>query len=164
MPATPHRLVSPLVGMLLIVAALAGCAAASGSADPGAVRVRSARIELPPDPSVAAVRFVVENDSGRSDRLVRVSSPAARSVSVHRSQVNASGLAEMAPVASVPLAARSSVRFRPGGLHVMLTGISQPLSLGDRVPVTFTFERAPSVTVRALVVEPGSLVEHAHDR
>lgn len=162
MPATPHRLAAPLVGVLLILAALAGCAAASGSADPGMVRVRSARIELPPDPSVAALRFVVENGTGEADRLVKVASPAARSVSVHRSRVNASGLAEMDPVASVPIAARSSVRFRPGGLHVMLTGISRPLALGDRVPVTLTFERAPSVTVRALVVAAGSLVEHEH--
>jgi copper(I)-binding protein len=44
----------------------------------------------------------------------------------------------------------------------MLFGIDPALKVGDRVPLTLTFERAPAVTVDAEVLGPGGGgAEHA---
>ena len=40
-----------------------------------------------------------------------------------------------------------TVKFAPGGYHLMLMDIKQPLKQGDKVPVTLEFEKAGKVTV-----------------
>jgi copper(I)-binding protein len=46
----------------------------------------------------------------------------------------------MSAVESVPLPAGKAVELKPGGLHVMLMGLANPLKPGDKVPLTFTIE------------------------
>jgi copper(I)-binding protein len=52
------------------------------------------------------------------------------------------GVMRMRPVARIELPAGKSVRLAPGGLHVMLIDIKQPLKPGDKVPLTLTVQRA----------------------
>lgn len=113
-------------------------------------------VDLPANPEVGAVRMVVRNGGDHADALVRVSSPIAAGAMVHRSIVDAVGRSTMVPESSLPIAARSSVTFEPGGLHVMLTGISRALHVGDRVPLIFTFRHAGTVRATAVVVAPGA--------
>jgi copper(I)-binding protein len=40
-----------------------------------------------------------------------------------------------------------SVRFAPGGLHLMIIGLAAPLVQGDKVRVVLRFEKAGEVTV-----------------
>jgi hypothetical protein len=48
------------------------------------------------------------------------------------------------------------VALAPGGLHVMLIGLTRPLAAGERVPLTLRFERAGAVTVEAEVQAAGA--------
>ena len=48
-------------------------------------------------------------------------------------------------------AAGETVRFAPGGLHIMLHGLKRPLAVGDEVPVTLLIEGGGSVTALARV-------------
>jgi copper(I)-binding protein len=48
----------------------------------------------------------------------------------------------MEMVESLALPKGKAVAFKPGGHHVMLMGITRPLSAGDTVPITFTIEDA----------------------
>jgi periplasmic copper chaperone A len=54
----------------------------------------------------------------------------------------------MRPVTSVEVPAQGRVRFQPGGLHVMLIDLTQPLKEGQRSPLTL---HAGSVRVEAVV-------------
>ena len=148
---------------LLTAVAIATCltpAAACGSSDAaieGGIRVEQATIDWPANPSVAAVRMVVHNDGPEADALVGVTSPIARSATVHRSATDGEGRASMDMVAGLAIPARSKVSFEPGGLHVMLTGITDDVQVGDDVEVALTFEQAGEIVVEAEVVEPGSI-------
>jgi periplasmic copper chaperone A len=64
-----------------------------------------------------------------------------------------SGMMKMQPVAEIPLPAGETVALEPGGLHVMLLDLPQPLTTGSTVEFTLTFERAPAQTVSAEVRE-----------
>jgi copper(I)-binding protein len=44
----------------------------------------------------------------------------------------------------------------PGGYHIMLLGLKQPLIQGEQVPLTLTFEHAGPVTVQASIAGPGA--------
>jgi len=95
-----------------------------------------------------AAYFQVENSGGDADRLVGVSSEAARSVEMHTTAIDAQGVASMRPVQGVDLPPGGRAQFAPGSLHVMLIGLVKPLVQGEEFPLTLTFEHAGSVTVQ----------------
>jgi hypothetical protein len=154
MPLHPRVL---LIAAALLAVPLAGCGAADRAAEAsGALRVVGATVDVPANPHQGAVRMVVENDAGRADALTGASSPDADSVSVHRSEVSADGVATMAPVTRLAIPARSKVTFAPGGLHVMLEGLHRTLAAGDSVRLRLHFAVAGTRTVAVRVVEPGT--------
>lgn len=62
------------------------------------------------------------------------------------------GAMEMQPVDKVAIPAHGKVEFKPGGYHVMLTGLTKPLKDGDSFALRLTFAHAglvdTTVTVR----------------
>jgi copper(I)-binding protein len=87
-------------------------------------------------------------------KVIKVESPAARSVGIHATE-NHGGVMEMHAVDSLALPAGAAVELKPGGYHVMLEGLVRPLVAGDKVPLTFTIEdprgKRSQVEVRAEV-------------
>lgn len=164
------RLVRVLVALVAVVALpLAACSSDSGSSGSGAhsgkLEVHDATVAVPPNPSQAAVRFMVDNGTAKDDKLVAVSTPVADRAEVHKSSVDAEGRSTMDAVPSLDIPAGSSVTFETGGLHVMLTGLTKDLKVGDTVPLKLTFEEAGQVDVTVDVVAPGhdaDTEEHDH--
>ena len=73
----------------------------------------------------------------------------------------------MRPVARIELPAGKPVKLAPGGLHIMLIDVKQPLKTGDQVPLTLTVQRADfssrSVfTVQAEVRPAAAEIAHRH--
>lgn len=159
------------VGLCLVIGATA-CGsegnetkAAADPAEAGPITIDDATIDWPANPSTAAVRMVIRNPTAEADALVGVASPIARSSSVHRSETDADDRAVMTAQERLPIPARSSVTFEPSGLHVMLTGITEDIQVGDEVPLTLTFEEAGDIAATAIVIEPGTAIEesaHGH--
>ena len=85
-----------------------------------------------------------------ADRLLSATTPAARSVEVHTMEMDGNVM-RMRPVDSVAVPARQTVELKPGGLHVMLMGLAQPLQAGSAFPLTLRFEKAGEVKVQVRV-------------
>lgn len=170
-PTARTPLLAFVLGAFLLVGVAAcgsgdGRSASAQAGDGGTVHVQDATIDWPANPTKAAVRMVVANDTGTDDRLVSVSSPVAEQTTIHRTETDAAGRSTMTEQEDLPVPARSEVTFAPGGLHVMLTGITRDLQVGDEVDLTLTFEHAGRVDATAEVVEPGSVgddSEGSHD-
>ncbi len=151
--------------LALVGLALAGC---STDGDPieasGSLRVVGASVAVPPNPTQASVSLTIDNGTDRPDTLLGVSSPASAAASVHRSEIDERGVATMAPVDELVIPARSRVVFEPGGLHVMLDRLAEPLVAGDAVELTLTFAEAGAHTLTVPVVAPGATPnETEHD-
>jgi hypothetical protein len=99
-----------------------------------------------------AVYFMVENPGSDADRLVAAASDAAGTVQVHET-TTVDGTAQMNEVDGVDIPAGGSVTFEPGGYHVMLMDIPEPLEVGSSIDVTLTFEGAGEMTVSAEIRE-----------
>lgn len=97
----------------------------------------------------------IENRGTASDRLVSATSPAARTVELHTT-VRDGDVMRMRPVQAIEVPAQGAVQLQPGGLHMMLIGLNQPLKQGEHVPVTLTFERAGTVTIDLAVQAAGA--------
>lgn len=158
-PPRPRPVAFAATACLAAIVLLASCGSSGGPASATTsptLEVLDARIDKPSLPSETAVRMVIHNGTARADRLIRVRANIAPRATVHRSTTDSAGRDVMLPVSSVPIPARSDVTFQPGGLHVMLTGITRKLSLGEEVTLEITFARGGTLTVSAPVVSPGT--------
>jgi copper(I)-binding protein len=96
------------------------------------------------------VYMVVMNHGAADDDLTGLSTPVADKAEIHRT-MDMNGMSHMEAVADLPVKAMGTVTFGPGGLHVMLTGLKQPLKIGDSFPLTLNFLKAGQVTVTVSV-------------
>ena len=133
-----------LIGSTLL---LAGCD--TPRAEPK-VEVEDARITLPAVKSRPGAAYFTITAAGLPERLAAISSPRVQRIELHESMAGGMG-----PLKDNSFPGEGRMSFEPGGKHAMLFGIDPALKVGDRLPLTFTFERAPAVTVEAEVQGPG---------
>jgi len=123
--------------------------AACGKTAQAPIEVRNAWSPLtPPGATVAAV--YAEVSARQADTLLSASSPVAETTQMH-STLEDNGMMQMRPVSQLALHADETVRFEPGGLHLMLTGLRQALPADSQFPLTLHFAKAGDVTVTVQV-------------
>ena len=106
-----------------------------------------ARATLPGQASSAA--YLTVANAGGGDRLLAVSSPSA-AASLHSTSMD-NGVMRMRPVERLDVPAQSTVSLEPGGTHVMLTGLKQPLAEGSTIELDLRFEKSGERRVAAEV-------------
>lgn len=74
-------------------------------------------------------------------RLVSASSPVAGVVEIHEMAMD-NNVMKMRQIPGLDLAAGKAVELKPGGYHVMLMDLKQPMKAGETVPITLVFEDA----------------------
>jgi copper(I)-binding protein len=97
---------------------------------------------------MAELALALHNAGTTRDRLLEVSCTCAAGAEIH----GGSDAGDTGPVDSIPLPADKAVFFGPGGPHIVLLGITEPLQVGEAVTVSFTFETATPSTADAIVV------------
>jgi periplasmic copper chaperone A len=100
--------------------------------------------------TVSSAYFTFENRSDRAIALTGVAAEGVGRAETHAT-VDRDGQAAMTRVASLPIPAGGSVTLAPGGTHVMITDITQPLEAGGRIRLTLTFDDHHRRTVTAAV-------------
>lgn len=106
----------------------------------------------PPGTTITAMYMNVENKGDEDDVLTSVSSQISKSAEIHQTSVDDKGVAKMEMVESVSVPAGASVQLKPGGMHIMLIDLEEPLKSGDEVEVELVFEEAGKIKVQAEVV------------
>jgi copper(I)-binding protein len=104
-----------------------------------------------------AAYMVIDNTTTEDDALVRASSPAAEIAEIHQTTTAPDGTLAMAPVEAIPVPAGGRAVLEPGGYHIMLIGLVEPLVEGGAIEVTLEFEHASPRTVSALVQPVGPM-------
>lgn len=72
-------------------------------------------------------------------RLVEAKSPVAGVVEIHEMTLE-KDIMKMRQIPGLDLAADRTMELKPGGYHVMLMDLKQPLKGGEQVPITLVFE------------------------
>lgn len=105
-----------------------------------------------PSAKSGAIFLVIENPGVADDRLVAAATEVAKRTELHTHKMTADGVMQMTEVPEgfvVP--AGGSHALARGGDHIMLMGLTGPLSNGDIVDLTLTFEQAGEITVEVPV-------------
>ena len=127
---------------LRALALLAVAAAAPGhAADATLVIDEPWSRAMPPVAKTGAAYLTIRNTGSEDDRLVGARSPIAERAELHGMQMQGD-LMKMHHVESVVVPAGGTAMLEPGGLHIMLMGLTRPLAAGESFPVTLQFEKA----------------------
>ena len=129
------------------------------------------------DASGAWVRAAVPGQSGTGGfmklaagaplKLVAVATPVAGVAEVHEMKMDGDTM-KMRAIPALELPARQTVELKPGGYHLMLMDLKQPVAAGASIPLTLTFEDARGAKSTLVVQAPvmkapeGEAGGHAH--
>lgn len=115
------------------------------AADSGVV-VQEAWARATPGSVTNGAAYITLAGGSQPDTLVGVSTSVAATADVHET-TNTNGVMKMRAVQAIPIPAGQTVTFSPGGYHIMMMGLKQPLIAGHSFPLTLNFARAGAVTV-----------------
>jgi len=124
--------------------ALAETAAESVQVDDPYVRA------VPPGLTNSASYMSLINTSDQAYALVSVETPAARIAELHE-HVHEDGMMMMREVAAIEIPAQGRAVLQPGGLHVMLIGLTRDLKPGEALPIVLVFKDGSRKEVQARV-------------
>lgn len=105
---------------------------------------------MPPSAPTGAVYFTLRNPGDKADRLIDVRTPRAEKAELH-THVHEGEVMRMKRVDAVDVPAGDAVEFKPGGHHVMLFKLSEPLVAGEQFPLTLIFENAGEVDIEVSI-------------
>jgi periplasmic copper chaperone A len=111
------------------------------------------RATVPTTP-VGAAYFTISNKTAQADKLISASYAGAERVELHN-HIKQGDVMQMRQVPSVAIEAGQQVKFQPGGLHVMLMDLKEPLRADTKINLVLKFEKAGEVTVQAQVRKLG---------
>ncbi len=116
---------------------------ASGSAQAHSYKQKAIQIghawSMPTDSAQAQAYFPLLNSGDTEDRLISMSSPAAKSVIY----VDRFGTEQQ----SLRLSPNMPIALRKGGAHLRLSGLTRSLKDGDKVPLMLNFEKSGRIVI-----------------
>jgi len=149
----------PPIALSLLLGAIAGsapwaAASAQSSTQPFVEVVAPYVRAVPPGVPNSAAFMTLRNTGSRALTLVGASSPVAQAVELHAHQMN-DGVMSMRRIDEIAIAPLGKVVLKPGGLHIMLIGLTRALKPGSPVELTLHFADGSKKKLAAPVVMPG---------
>jgi copper(I)-binding protein len=138
-----------------LLAFAAGLVAASAAlAQPTQLDVANAWAGATPGKAENGAAYVTIT-SPTADRLVSANTPVAKKAELHTMSMQGMVM-KMRPISGVDIPAGQPISLKPGGEHIMLMGLNEPLLEGQSFPLTLDFEKAGPRTVTVTVEKAGA--------
>lgn len=118
-----------------------------------------------PGQKVSGAYMKIQSDADA--RLISASSPAVPRVEVHEMKMDGDVM-RMREVKAIELPKGKPVSLEPGGFHIMLMNLKNPIAAGEIVPLTLVVEsggKQQTVEVKAEARAPmggGAMQQHNH--
>jgi copper(I)-binding protein len=133
-----------------LYAVLMMLAACSAWAQSPALVVRDAWTRQTPGSDVAAVYLTLQNPTKQPITVTGIESSVASGAMIHETKTEG-GISKMRAHEQLVIAPGETVKFEPGGLHVMLHGLKQPLAVGQSVPLVIQLADGARISAAAVV-------------
>ncbi len=137
-------------------AAPPSAATQSAAAQAMPVIAEGAWVRATPGADVAAAYLTLRNTSAKPIVVTGVHSPLAAHAMIHETSLEG-GQSRMRAREQVVLAPGQTLKFEPGGLHIMLSGLKQPLTMSLGVPLVIELAGGTAIQVTAPVRPMGML-------
>jgi hypothetical protein len=136
---------------------LLGSAAAAETYKVGAIEIADPWVRATPKgASVGGAYMTITNRGSEADRLTGAATPAADRAEVHQMPTD-NGVMTMRPVeGGLEIKPGETVVLKPQSFHLMLLGLKQPLSQGERMKATLDFAKAGKIEVEYTIESIGA--------
>ena len=104
----------------------------------------------------SAIYLSIRNLGGGADRLLGGESPAAAAVQLHESRV-VEDVMSMRRIDGLDIPPGGSVELEPGGMHIMLLGLTAALVGGEDIDLTLHFLHSGDLRVSVPVKPSGGM-------
>jgi copper(I)-binding protein len=104
-------------------------------------------IATPNGAKVGAGYLTITNEGTQPDRLIALTSPVARKVTLHGSVKEGDVVKMRTLEKGIEIKPGETVEMKPEGAHVMFEGLRAPLLEAGRVEGTLVFEKAGTIVV-----------------
>ena len=121
--------------LTLTLALIASASHASGDLTVSEAWVRA----TPPGKMMTAAYGSIENKGSTDATIIGVSAAVAGHTSLHETRIE-QDRSIMRPVMQLTIDAGQRVSLKPGGLHIMLMKLNEPLSEGQSIDICFELE------------------------
>lgn len=111
--------------------------------------------EVPPSSPVAAAYMTIRNEGTADDKLLSVTTSVAGHTMFHETMIDDKGVAKMEMIDALVIPAGKSVTLKPGGTHVMLMDMKEPVTGKEKIELELKFENAGDIKVEAPVKKLG---------
>jgi copper(I)-binding protein len=139
-----------LLKLILLILAVIGPACAE-ELQSGDLTIAKPWARATPPTAVAGAAYLsLANSGDTADKLLAVSGDVSEKVELH-THIMEDNVMMMREVDAIEIPARGQVQLKPGGLHIMLISLKDPLEPGKTFPLTLTFEKAGAATVNVTV-------------
>lgn len=139
--------------VLIVVLALSSCVPIGSVVTPG-VTVKEPWSRQAMGGDNGAAFMTITNATSQDDRVISAETSIAQRVELHET-MELDGVMSMIPQPDgFPLPAGATLELKPGGKHVMLMGLVNPLAPGQTYELTLNFEMAGPITIKVPVREP----------
>ncbi len=118
---------------------------------------------VPPGQPNSAAFMRITNHGPDHRALLAAESDKAEVVELHSHRME-DGMMQMRQVEQIDLPAGETAVLEPGGLHVMLIGLTESLAPGDQIELTLGFDDGEKQTLSLPVkrIEPSEMPMHKH--
>jgi periplasmic copper chaperone A len=143
---TPWMSITGAVACLMMTGCLLAAHAGAEEVKAGDLVITQAWSRATPGGAkVGGGYLTIENKGSAADRLIGASTEFAGKVEVHEMSVT-NGVMTMRPVENgLAIEPGKTVKLAPGGYHLMLLDLKNPLKQGEKVPLTLQFEKAGDI-------------------
>ena len=153
-----RRLMVVLMLVSLLASALPAAAQSDAATCDAVLLVDGWVRATPPGAPNGAAYGLVVNLSGEPDTLIGASSDVASVVELHEMVMGEGDVMQMRPLADgIEVPAGDFVALEPGGLHIMLIDLQQPLVAGESVDLVLTFALHGELALTLPVVDPDAM-------
>lgn len=141
-------------GFLCLVIMAIGTARAMDALTASDVEIRA----TVPGMTATGGYLTIQNHTGATERLVAVTAAFAARAELH-TMIHENGVMKMRKLPDgIEIPAGGTVELEPGGLHLMLMGLSRTLEPGQTLEVELTFASGKTMRLPAHVKRPADIV------
>lgn len=106
--------------------------------------------------------LTITNHGDMDDRLVSAAVDFAGRVEIHEMIMDGDVMKMRKREGGIEVPAGGMAMLQPGGLHIMLMGLTETMVPGEMRDITLTFQSGHTVTLPAMVMKPGDIGGKGH--
>lgn len=131
--------------LFLLVATVISCGSGSD------LLIQNTWVRLVPETTPhTAFYMTIQNRSDEPLVIVGAETSVARTVELHDTEIE-NEVMRMRKVEEIEISARGGRILEPGGLHIMLIDLVEPIQENDIIPMTLLFEDGKEIQIEGIV-------------